>query len=368
MLAVTGMLNELAHDLDVSIGQAGQLNTAFAIAVAVCAPLLGVATSKIDRRSLLIAALTLYALLHFAAAFAPSFFALLLLRLVAGLSPAIYTPQAAATAGLLVPTERRGAAISTVFLGFSVATVAGLPLGAYIGSHFGWRTTMIIIGCMSVLMVVWLRFSLPARLTVQALDLRAFADLVRDRVLVLLVAVTAAQSAAQFVLFSYIAPALKSSVHASPGVISALLAAFGVFGVIGNALGARYMDRLGSSQIVLFALLSMLAGLLLWPLSIGNMMITVIAIALWGFGCFAVNSAQQVRLVVRNPRLAPVSVSFNSSAIYFGQAIGTVVGAAIIAKWSINHLSWAGAAIFLIAIACSILAQQAAAAPARATA
>lgn len=366
MLAVTGMLNELAHDLNVSIGQAGQLNAAFAIAVAVSAPLLGIVTSRIDRRTLLLAAMTLYALLHFAAALAPGFFALLILRFAAGFAPAIYTPQAAGTAGLLVPPERRGTAISTVFLGFSVATVVGLPLGTYVGSHFGWRTMMIIVACMSIGMMIWLRYTLPAKLKVAPLDLRAFADLGRDNTLLLLIGVTASQSAAQFVLFSYIAPALKIFVGATPGVLGLLLALFGVFGVVGNTLAARFMDRVGPARIVMLALGSMLLAMLVWPLSIGNMAITALAVSLWGLGCFAVNSAQQVLLVSRNPRLAPVSVAFNSSALYLGQAIGTVLGAAIIAQWSLSRLSWAGVMIFLVAIACSLLAARTARAAATA--
>lgn len=351
MLVVPGMLNELSADLAVSPATAGQLTTAFSLAVAIGAPFLAVATSRVDRRTLLVAALALCVLMHVASALASSFALLVVLRFVAGLTPAIVTPQGAASANLMTAPADRGKAMTTVFLGFSLASVAGMPLAALVAGQFGWRATMGIVALLALVAALWVRAVLPARLMVQPLGRAAWGEVLRNRRIMTLVALTVAQGGAQFVLFSYLAPVLRESIDAGPRMLGLLFAWFGACGVIGNAIGSRLIDRVGASRIQLVALAAMAAGFVLWPLTWGSVAFTAIALGLWGLGCFALNSAQQVRLVTVDARLAPASIAFNSSAIYLGQALGAVAGGAVMAHFGSDRLSWIGVAAFAIAFA-----------------
>lgn len=357
MLVVPGMLNEMAADLGQPVTTVGQLTTAFAVAVAIGAPLLAVTTTRIDRRALLVFALALCAAAHVGAAIAPGFVALLAARVAAGLAAALFTPQAAATVGLLVPPEKRGGAMAFVFLGFSVGNIAGLPIGTWVGAQFGWRTTMAAVAVVALLVMIWTRFALPAKLAVAPLDRRAWGEIGRHRGLAATILVTVLSGTAQFVLFTYIAPAVLAT-GATPATLGLLFMWFGICGFIGNVIGARTIDRLGPPRVVLTALGVMLAAFLLWPLTRTSLAATVVALGLWGLGCFAANSAQQVRLVGLSLRLAPASVAFNSSAIYLGQALGAVLGAIVIAAAGLEALSYAGVAIFVAAIAVSIWAER----------
>jgi predicted MFS family arabinose efflux permease len=101
----------------------------------------------------------------------------------------------------------------------------------------------------------------------------------------------------------------------------------------------------------------MLAGFLVWPLAHGSLVIMVAACGLWGLGCFAINSAQQARLVGLATHLAPVSIALNSSGIYLGQAFGAMVGGLVIARQGMDALSWVGAVIFVLALGTSYAAQ-----------
>ena len=128
VMAVPGTLNDISRSLQVSIPQAGLLITAAAILMGVGAPLFATLVAGWDRRRLLTLSLLWYALFMGISAFAPSYGWLLPLRVLAVIPPAIFTPQAAACVGLLVPAAQRGRAITFVFLGWSVASVLAMPL------------------------------------------------------------------------------------------------------------------------------------------------------------------------------------------------------------------------------------------------
>jgi predicted MFS family arabinose efflux permease len=188
------------------------------------------------------------------------------------------------------------------------------------------------------------------------MDRAAWKTLFADTPLLLAISVTAIQAVGMFAVFSYMALLLKNSLSATPAVISMVFFCFGVTGVIGNVAGARLMDRIGATRVGIVSMTCMLLGLLLWPLGNGSVPLTVALALLWGLGVFAVNSAQQARLVEMAPRLASASVALNSSAIYLGQAVGTFAGGLILATQGDEFLSLLSALPMALAIAVSIIA------------
>ena len=348
---VAGLLNELTADLHVPVQVAGQLLSGYSLALAIGAPLLAWLTSRIERRVLLAASLLIYALLHFAAALAPGYGVLMALRVLSGAAAAIITPQAVATAGLMVPAHERGSAIGAVFLGFSLSTVLGVPLGSLLGAHFGWRAAFAVIGMFSLAGSAWVWLAIPRGLYVAPMNAQAWKQLGSDPVVLLVVATTVVHGTGQFVLYSYLAPALKESLAASPQTVSLMFLWLGAAGVTGNMIGARSIDRLGAARVVIIAQGFILAGLLTWGLTYGSLALTMLAAALWGLGVFAANMAQQARLVATAPHLASASVALNSSAIYLGQALGGASGGVLIAAYGMAPLSWAGAALVGCALA-----------------
>ncbi|TFV92546.1 MFS transporter, partial [Oxalobacteraceae bacterium OM1] len=325
VMVVPGMLNDLAAGLQVTPPQVGLLISAFAMTICIGGPFLAAATTAIERRKLLTGSLLLYAALHLASAFAPGYEALLILRMVTAIGAALFTAQAAATAGLMVPPDQRGNAVASVFLGWSLAAVLGSPLGAYLGAHIGWGPTLGLVGLLSAVsaLAVWLQ--IPPRLFVAPMDRAAWKALFSDRPLLLAISVTAIQAMGMFTLFSYMALVLKDFIDATPTTVSMMFLCFGITGVTGNVIGARVMDRVGPVRVGVAAMSSMLLAITLWPLTRGSLPVTVVLTLMWGLGCFAVNGSQQVRLIGIAPQLASASVALNSSAIYLGQALGGVL-------------------------------------------
>ncbi|MET0342888.1 MAG: MFS transporter, partial [Polyangiales bacterium] len=158
VLAPTGMLAELSEGLQVTVREASLLVTFGAVVLCIGTPLVSWLTSQMDRRVLLVGSLGIVALAQIASAFAPSYGALLALRLLMLAAAAPFTPQAAGVVGLILPLERRASAIAYIFLGWSLAAAAGLPLMTAIASRFGWPYCFVlvaIIAAISCALLAW---------------------------------------------------------------------------------------------------------------------------------------------------------------------------------------------------------------------
>ena len=331
VLAPAGMLIELSSDLAVTVRDAGLLITFGAVMLCVGSPLTAWLTSRIERRTLLTAALAVFALTNMASAFAPDYASLLVIRLVMLAVGALYTPQAAGTAALIVPAEKRGSTIAYIFLGWSLAAAVGLPLITFIASRYGWRAVYGSIGSIGCLSFVLLAWRLPRGLVGAPVDLKTWVNVGRNRMIILLLLITTLQMSGQFVVFTFMAPLLTKLTQAGPDAVGLVFALYGIFGFIGIAIATRIVDSWGAYRTsVLFTVL-MLAGVTGWAISAGTYPLMACSVAIWGLGFASTNSMQQVRLVSAAPALASASVSLNTSVLYIGQAVGSAIGGVLYA-------------------------------------
>ncbi len=352
VMVVPGTLNDIGTSLSVSVPVAGQLITAAAAMMCIGAPLLASVVAGWDRRRLLALTMLWYALFLGLSALMPDFSSLMVVRVLAVIAPAIFTPQAAACIGLLVTPEQRGRAITFVFLGWSVASVVGVPMGAWIGGTLGWRAAFGVVALLSAISAAWVWRSLPNGIKPPAFSRAAWGETLQSRALMLCVAVTLLYSAGQFILFSYFAPYFKVHLQVTPVELSVLFACFGACGLLGNVLMSRHIDRIGAPGAVMWAVASMALSLLVWPLA-DTITVAALICVPWGLGCFASNSAQQARLVGIAPLLASGSIALNSAAMYAGQALGAGSGGWLIAHGQMDALHWFGLTGLLAAMAMS---------------
>jgi predicted MFS family arabinose efflux permease len=359
VMVVPGTLNDISASLQVSVPQAGLLITAGAILMGLGAPVLASLVAGWDRRQLLTASLLWYGLLLGACALAPGYEALLPLRVAAMVAPAVFTPQAAASVGLMVPPDRRGRAITFVFLGWSVASVLGMPLSAWVGGALGWRWAFAGVAVLALLCAWWLWRVMPDGVRPMALSRQAWRQTLASPALMLAVGVTLLSAFGQFTVFSYFAPVFKAQLDTDAGTLALLFLWFGGFGLLGNVLMSRQVDRLGAPLAVQITLALVCCSLLLWPLGTGVWSMAGVLIP-WALGCFAANSAQQARLVGLSPTLAPATVSLNTSAMYAGQALGSALGGWMIAHDRMTDLHWVSLIVVLMAMGLSTLAGRAA--------
>jgi MFS transporter, DHA1 family, inner membrane transport protein len=358
VLAPAGMLIELSSDLGVTVHTAGLLITFGAVMLCVGSPLTAWLTSSIDRRRLLAVTLAVFALGNAASALAPGYTTLMIIRLIMLAVGALYTPQAAGTAALIVSPEKRGGTIAYVFVGWSLAAAVGLPLITFMTSRYGWRAAYGSIGLIAALGLVLLVWRLPTGLLGSRVDLRTWTDVARNRAIVVLLAITTLLMSGQFAVFTYMGPLLAKLTHVGPDAVGLVFAIYGVCGFIGIAIASRIVDSWGSYRTSVLCILLVLSGIAGWALSAGVYPMMAGSVAVWGLGFASSNSMQQVRLVSAAPALASASVSLNTSVLYIGQAIGSAIGGLLYARELLHGIGYAGMAFVVLALATAISTQR----------
>ena len=348
VLEPAGMLNELADGLHVGIRDAGLLVTWGAVVLCIGSPLMAWLTTRMDRRLLLVGTLLVVAVAQGASALAPGYGAVLVLRLLMLAIAAIYTPQAAATVALIVPEARRPSAIAFVFLGWSLAVAGGLPLIAFLASHFGWRAGFIMLGAASGVIAALVFITLPAGLTGKPLSLTSFTTIARNKRLMTILAVTMLQIAGQVTIFVYLAPLLRRLIGADNLTVETFFALFGVAALVGNIVATAIVTALGTEVTLALFLASITLGLAIWTAGASMFMTAAAGVVIWGLGFAASNSMQQARLAETAPDLASASIALNTSLVYVGQAIGSAIGGVLFAREAFTAMGYVAIA-FLVA-------------------
>ena len=328
VVAPAGILNELSSDLGVSIRVASHLIAFGSAVLCVGSPAMSWLLSSVDRKPAMVAAMLLVAVTHIASAFVTSFESLLAIRMVMLLAAAFFTPQAASLAGVVAAPEKRASTVTYVFIGWSLALAAGVPLMTAIASRYGWQAAYMTIGVAALLCFVFLILSLPSRLMTPPVDLKSWSQLFRSPLILMLLAISAILACGQFMVLTFIAPLLVLFGKTSADGISLTIAIFGIAGIVGSIVAARVVGHLGAFLTSLIFAASIAAGMAVWSTGTasGGYLPMLAGALIWGFGFAAANSLQLARLVVAAPELSPGAVALNTSVLYIGQSIGSAIG------------------------------------------
>jgi predicted MFS family arabinose efflux permease len=356
---IAALLTIIAADIRVSVAQAGLLVSIFALAYATSSPVLTAVTGRVDRRRLLIASMALFAVLNMAAAMAHSFLALAAARVLLAFAAGIYTPNANALAGALVPVQQRGRAIAIVNGGLTAAIALGVPLGAVVGERFGWRMTFVGVGGLSAIAAAGLAQGLP-RGVGAAMVSASLGDRVRavrnPRVARTLV-VTTVWASGSYAVYTYVAPLLYSATPLRGSQIGLALFTWGLAAGFGLFVSGNATDRLGSGLVLRASLTSLVLGLaglavVANVVAPARAVVPVLAaMALWGMSSWAFFPAQQTRLIeIVGVPSAPVALSLNASFMYLGFSLGAALGGFALLHVGPRRLGFVGAACELAAL------------------
>lgn len=338
---VSGTLEPMATGLGVSVPAAGQAMTAYALATAVLAPLALLATGRWPRRTALLAAMGLFTAGCALCALATSLPMLLAGRVLMGLG-AFCTPLAAGIAVAQVEPARRGQALAFVFLGISLSYVFSVPLGAWLGYAYGWRSPLWMATVLSGLALAALAAGVPRDLQAPGASFAGLGGLLRRGDVLRALGLTLLYFTAIFAVFSYAGPVLRALVPMSPVVLSLTLALFGVSGVVGTLAGGAANDRWGPLPTLKVQLLGLGLTMALLPLTAGHYPLMLLVLLAWGVAGFGMMAPQQSRLATLAPSQAPLLLSINTSMLYAGTALGAVIGGAATAALGLQRLAWIG--------------------------
>src|SRR5690242_10457365 len=148
---IVGLLPTVAADLGIGLPSAGLLVSLYAVGVAIGAPVLTALTGKLPRKVLLLGLMALFTAGNLLAWRSPGYDSLIIARLLTGLAHGVFFSIGSTIATSLVPKDKAASAIAIMFTGLTVALVTGVPLGTFIGQHFGWRVTFLAVSALGVI-------------------------------------------------------------------------------------------------------------------------------------------------------------------------------------------------------------------------
>ncbi|MFJ2188906.1 Cmx/CmrA family chloramphenicol efflux MFS transporter [Kitasatospora sp. NPDC087861] len=255
---LAGLLPDLAADLHVSVATAGQLGPAFAIGMAAGAPMMAALTRTWPARTSLLGLLLAFAAAHATGATTTSLPLLCATRVLAALACAGFLAVALTTAATLVAPDRKGRALAVPLSGTTLATIAGVPAGAALGTLLGWRATFWAVAALCLPAAAGLLHGLPARPAPHAAGrsngtdrsngtgepaLRTeLAQLRRPRLL-LAMALGALVNAATFAGFTFLAPVVTDTAGLDRLWIPVALVFFGAGSLLGVTAAGRLADH-----------------------------------------------------------------------------------------------------------------------------
>ncbi len=351
---IMGLLPNVANDLDVTIPQAGQLITGYALGVAVGAPLLTIATNRVAQKPLLCLLMAIFIVGNLVAAIAPNYNVLMISRLVTALAHGTFLGTGSIIAARLVRPDKRAGAVSLVLAGLTIANIIGVPFGTLIGQQLGWRSSfgaITVMGVISLLGILWLipKIEQPEQPSL----MKEIRSLLQPQVLLILLT-GAFGCCSLFAVFTYITPMLTDVTGFQESNVTWILVMYGIGVTLGNLIGGRLADwKLMPSVITTFAILSVLlvilSGVLHWPV------ITLIVIFLWGMAAFGIMPGIQLRimnLAHEAPRLAATS---SHSALNLGNAAGAFIGGVVITHAGLVYVPLVGGILAAIGTAGAVL-------------
>lgn len=235
--APMGLLPGMAEGLGVSIPAAGLLVSAYALGVMLGAPLMILTTARMPRRTLLILLMGIFTLGNFLSAIAPDYGTLMVARIITSLNHGAFFGVGSVVAASVVAPDKRASAVAAMFMGLTLANVAGVPLAPWIGETLGWRTAFWGIAGWGLLAMLALRLGLPDIKAGKAGNMMAELRVLKRSDVVLALLLTALGSAAMFTVFTYIAPILTNVTGTGTLFITAMLVVYGLGLTLGNWLG-----------------------------------------------------------------------------------------------------------------------------------
>ncbi|MBB6733242.1 MFS transporter [Cohnella zeiphila] len=358
-LVIAGILNLIATDLNVSLGAAGQLVSVYSLIFALGSPILLALTARWERKKLLLAAMSLFVVGCVVSMLAPNFTVLLLSRVLLAASCSVVVVLSVTMAAHLAAPETKGRAIGIIFMGISASLVLGVPLGTFVGERAGWRMTFALIAGLTLTVLLVLAKALPKLESESAEPLRRQLRTLRTPKIWSAHLISVLQMTGQFAIYAYISPFLKTTMNLSTQTISLVLLVYGAAGVAGGWIGGWASDRLGARRTILIALMLHAAAIFLLPVASASMPSLLAAVILWCAFNMAPSPAIQSYLLASSPGSAGVQLSFNTSALHIGVALGSAIGGLIVNRYAVTLNAWAGGGIVLLAIGSALFSMYA---------
>ena len=349
-LIIGGILDLIAEDLNVSIGQAGLLITIFSLIFAIAAPVLLVLTANIERKKLTIISLFIFLLGNIITIFSLTYTVLFIGRIISALSGSLLIILCLIMAPNIVEARYRGRAIGIVSMGVSGSIVLGIPVGLMLGQSFGWRAPFVLIALLTILSIIGVHFLMGFIEPRPTVPLRNLLSTLKIGKILTAQLTTFFFLTGHTVLYAYLTPFVKTTMGIDGTWISIVYLIFGIAAVSGGGIGGAISDRFGATPTIFICTILFTFVLLAIPYTTFSIPVFISFLIMWGILSWAITPAIQSYLIVTSPETSDIQQSLNNSALHFGIAFGSFIGSMIIDHTTVENNASVGAIFVIVSL------------------
>ncbi|MDN4077829.1 MFS transporter [Paenibacillus polymyxa] len=347
---ISGILDQIATTMGITVSAAGQLITVFSLAYAIGTPILMAVTAKWDRRNLLLSSLGLFAVANMLSFVLPGFGMFIAARILMALGAGMVVVTALSIAAKIAPVGKQASFIATVTMGFTASLIIGVPLGRMISSAYGWKTVFLGIALAGIIALIVIAMTIPRLKGDQPIPLLQQFALLKKPEVALGLGITFFWLGGYSLAYTYISPYLLNVSGVGEDMLSSVLLAFGIASLIGSKIGGYSADKKGIPFTLLGGMMLHGISLLLLPFAAHSLMAVFALLILWSFAAWTTGPTQQYNLVTLVPESSGVMLSLNQSTMQLAMAAGAGIGGVVVGQVSLASIPWFGAAGVAIAM------------------
>nr|WP_259547530.1 MFS transporter [Heyndrickxia oleronia] len=353
---ISGILDNIAQTLGITLSAAGQLITIFSLVYAIFTPILMAVTASIDRRKLMIYSLGLFVLGNILAFVLPGYGWFIVSRIIMALGAGMVVVTALNIAAKIASEGKQASAIATVVMGFTASLIIGVPLGRMTAEAFGWKSVFGGIALLGLIAMVVMFFTLPHTEGDKPVPLAQQLSLLRKRKVLLGLAITFFWLGGYSIAYTYISPYLLTISGISDKLLSGVLLIFGIASLVGSKFGGYSTDRWGVAFTLVGGMGLHIIMLLLLSIVTHSYVGVLVILIFWSFAAWSTGPTQQYHLATIEPELSGVLLGINQSMMQLAMAVGAGVGGIFVEKVSLASITWMGALGVAFAIIVSLIA------------
>jgi len=346
-----GILPDIASDLNVSIPVAGYLISAYALGVVIGAPLLVIIARNYPPKKTLLILAAMLAFFNALSIVVPSYGFLFLTRLLSGLPHGAFFGVGAVVASRLAEKGKEAQAISIMFAGLTIANLAGVPIGTYIGHHFSWRYTFILIAIFGIITFISLYFWMPKVESNEKVSIKDQMRFFKKVEAWLVILITAIGVGGLFCWISYIAPLLTDISGFDAADVPYIMILAGAGMVVGNVVGGKLADQFSPEKTLIVLLLLMAFDLAMVFFFSSYSYVSLLLVFCTGCIAFALIAPIQMLMIQIAVGAEMIASAAIQAAFNIGNALGAFLGGLpLIAGFSYASPNLVGIGMSLIGV------------------
>lgn len=321
-----GILQDIAKDQQIEITQAAHFIALYALGVVVGAPILTIFTGKIAPKKVLLLLMLLFILFNGLFAIAPDYNTLAISRFMSGLPHGAFFGVGSVVAAQLVQKGKEAQAIAFMFTGMTIANLAGVPLGTYIGHHYSWRITYGIIAALGLITIASIYFWLPNMHNKTNGDLKQQLSYFKQAKAWLIVAIISIGTGGLFSWITYISPMVTKVGGLQEDRVPFIMILVGLGMFFGNILGGKLADTISPTKAAIACFTTMALTLVTVYFTAHITSLAYVMAFVTGLVAFTIGSPLQMMLITSAKGSENIAAAAGQASFNIGNTLGAYLG------------------------------------------